>query len=205
MSRGPGRIERAIAAILDTESDNAFTTEELCERIYCGVNRVEKKHRVAVLRAANSLIKHRDNTGFQRCENLGGSRVYFNIDNVMSYAMARLKTDQFNHYRSNDDRWITPEHHPKWYRKAMGYKKGYVYQHPRMTEADLRVRLAEGGKDHHHVVSGGIWWKHTEWAIAEMEARRVGDVRRLEEIEAERKDSWETFERELIASWPTLK
>jgi len=45
MSRGPGRIERAIAAILDAESDNAFTTEDLCERVYRGVNRVEKKHR----------------------------------------------------------------------------------------------------------------------------------------------------------------
>ena len=63
MSRGPGRIERAIAAILDAEPDNAFTTEDLCERVYPGVNRVEKKHRVAVLRAANKLIKRRDNTG----------------------------------------------------------------------------------------------------------------------------------------------
>ena len=34
MSRGPGRIERAIAHILDSEADNAFTTEDLCERIY---------------------------------------------------------------------------------------------------------------------------------------------------------------------------
>jgi hypothetical protein len=57
MSRGPGRIERAIAAILDGEADNAFTTEDLCERVYSGVNRVEKKHRVAVLRAANRLVK----------------------------------------------------------------------------------------------------------------------------------------------------
>jgi hypothetical protein len=201
MSRGPGRIERAMAAILDTKPDNAFTTEELCERIYCGVNRVEKKHRVAVLRAANRLIKHRDNTGCQRCENLGGSRVYFNIDNVMSYAMARLKADQFNHYRSKDDRWFTPE--PKWFRDAMGYKKGFEYQHRRMTETELRAMLAEGGQNHKHVVPGGVWWKHTQWAIAEMEARRVGDTKRLEEIETERKDDWEAFERELSSSWPT--
>ena len=108
MSKGPGRIERAIAAILDGEADNAFTTEDLCERVYSGVNRVEKKHRVAVLRAANKLVKRRDNTGCWRSENLGGTRVYFNIDNVMSYAMARLKADNLNHYRSNDDRWFTP-------------------------------------------------------------------------------------------------
>ena len=75
MSKGPGRIERTIAAILDSEADNAFTTEDLCERVYPGVNRAEKKHRVAVLRAANRLVKRRDNTGRMRSENLGGSRV----------------------------------------------------------------------------------------------------------------------------------
>jgi len=124
--------------------------------------------------------------------------VYFNIDNVMSYAMARLKADWINHYRSNDDRWFTPK--PKWFRDAMGFKKGFIYQHPRMTEAELRARLAEGGKDYHRVVSGGVWWKHTQWAIAEMEAKRVGDTKRIEEIEAERKADLEAFERELLAS-----
>ena len=200
MSRGPGRIERAIAAILDAEADNAFTTEDLCERVYSGVNRVEKKHRVAVLRAANKLVKRRDNTGCRRCENLGGTRVYFNIDNVMSYAMARLKADQFNHYRSNDDRWFTPD--PKWFRDAMGFKKGYQYQWPRSSEAELRAELAEGGKNHKHVVPGGVWWKHTQWAIAEMEAKRVGDTKRLEEIEAERKADFEKWEREVLRAWP---
>ena len=184
MSRGPGRIERAIAAILDAEADNAFTTEDLCERVYSGVNRVEKKHRVAVLRAANKLVKRRDNTGCQRCENLGGSRVYFNIDNVMSYAMARLKTDQFNHYRSNDDRWFTPSALLRRHRPDR-FQKGHVYRWHRSSEAELRAELAEGGRNHKHVVPGGVWWKHTRWAIAEVEARRDGDTNRLEEIEAE--------------------
>jgi hypothetical protein len=31
-----------------------------------------------------------------------------------------------------------------------------------------------------------------------MEAKRVGDTKRLEEIEAERKAEWEAFERELL-------
>ena len=143
MSRGAGRIERAIAAILDGEADNAFTTEDLCERVYSGVNRVEKKHRVAVLRAANKLVKRRDNTGCQQCENLGKTRVYFNVDNVMSYAMACLKADNLNHYRSNDDRYFTPK--PKWFRDAMGFEKGYQYQWHRSNEAELRAELAEGG------------------------------------------------------------
>jgi hypothetical protein len=54
MSRGPGRIERAIAAVLD-EAD-AFTIEDLCQRIYGGT---EKKHRVAVLRATRQVLKRR--------------------------------------------------------------------------------------------------------------------------------------------------
>jgi hypothetical protein len=56
--------------------------------------------------------------------------------------------------------------------------------------------VAEGGSHHKHVVPGGIWWKHTQRAIAGMEAKRVGDNKRLEEIEAERKADWEAFERE---------
>jgi hypothetical protein len=202
MSKGAGRIERAIAAVLDGEADNAFTTEDLCDRVYSGINRVEKKHRVAVLRAANKLLKRRDNTGCQQCGNLGGTRVYFNVDNVMSYAMARLKADNFNHYRSKDDRWFTPEHHPKWFRDAMGYKKGYQYQKHRSSEAELRAELAEGGPNHKNVVPGGVWWKHTQQAIAEMEAKRVGDTKRLEEIEAERKADFEKWEREFLADWP---
>jgi hypothetical protein len=162
---------------------------------------VEKKHRVAVLRAANKLVKRRDNTGCQRCGNLGGTRVFFNIDNVMSYAMACLKADNLNHYRSNDDRYFTPK--PKWSRDAMGFEKGYQYLWPRNNEAELRAELAEGGRNHKYVVPGGVWWKHTEWAAAEMKARRVGDTKRLEEIAAERKADFEKWEREFIASWPT--
>jgi hypothetical protein len=138
------------------------TTEDLCERVYPGVNRVEKKHRVAVLRAANRLVKRRDNTDCMRCENLGGTRVYFNIDNALSYAMARLKANNLNRYRSKDDRWFTPK--PKWFRDVMGYKKGYQYQEHRSSEAELRTELAEGGRSHKYVVPGGAWWKHTQWA-----------------------------------------
>jgi hypothetical protein len=197
MSRGPGRIERAIAAILDGEADNAFTTEDLCERVYSGVNRVEKKHRVAVLRAANRLVKRRDNTDCWRSDNLGGTRVYFNIDNVMSYVMARLKADNLNHYRSNDDRWFLPSAMMRRLQSDQ-FRKGYVYQWSRSSEAELRAKLAEGGQNHKNVVPGGVWWKHTQFAIAEMEAKRVGDTKRLEEIKAERKADWEAFERELL-------
>jgi hypothetical protein len=76
MSRGPGRIERAVEAILIAEPDNAFTVEELCRRIYPPVGdakrlRLAKKHRVAVLRAARHLAKRRDTLQFAHCEGTG--------------------------------------------------------------------------------------------------------------------------------------
>jgi hypothetical protein len=55
MSRGPGRIERAIEALFASQPGRTFSTEELVEAAYRGVNRTEKKHRVAVLRAAKRL------------------------------------------------------------------------------------------------------------------------------------------------------
>ena len=58
MSRGPGRIERAIEALFASQAGRTFSTDELVEAAYRGVNRIEKKHRVAVLRAAKRLGHH---------------------------------------------------------------------------------------------------------------------------------------------------
>jgi hypothetical protein len=58
MSRGPGRIGRLIAEAFDTaERGKRFTTEALCRLAYPGIDRVENKHRVAVLRAAHSVLE----------------------------------------------------------------------------------------------------------------------------------------------------
>jgi hypothetical protein len=58
MSRGPGRIGRLIAEAFDTaERGKRFTTAELCRLVYPGIDRVENKHRVAVLRAAHSILE----------------------------------------------------------------------------------------------------------------------------------------------------
>jgi hypothetical protein len=43
MSRGPGRVVRAIEGVFAAESDNAFTTAELCERVYRN-EAIVKKH-----------------------------------------------------------------------------------------------------------------------------------------------------------------
>jgi hypothetical protein len=50
MSRGLGDVQRGILSIIEANSDGAWTVEELCQKIY-QTKRVEKKHRVAVIRA----------------------------------------------------------------------------------------------------------------------------------------------------------
>jgi hypothetical protein len=111
MSQGPGRAERAIAAILDQEPDNAFTVEELCRRVY-RVNRAEKEHRLSALRAARKLAIRRDTLMWCKSHKLGATVVYFNCDNVMSYVMARLKADS-KYYQNNDTRRDKSEASPR--------------------------------------------------------------------------------------------
>jgi len=56
MSRGPGRIERTIRELFDTSPESAFSTAELVEHCYPGLDKIERKHQVAVLRAARKVV-----------------------------------------------------------------------------------------------------------------------------------------------------
>src|SRR5260370_32165026 len=161
MSKGPGRIQLAISAVFAAEPDNAFTTTELCERIYHVVPQfsldddcdwienddrdwVEKKHRIAVVRAAKKIAR----LDWFASDTLGGQLVFFDPLNVMSYAMARLKGDNFGGYRKN--------HRPPRWRQE--------------TEAQLRARLVEGGDHHQYVGKDGSWRRQ-----GEIERSKPGD------------------------------
>jgi hypothetical protein len=89
MSRGHGTVQRAILAAFAAEPDNAFLLSELCGLVYPGLNRIEKKHRNAVARAAKAI----PSIGHMKREVLGGELVLYDPLNVMSYAMAWLKAD----------------------------------------------------------------------------------------------------------------
>jgi len=54
MSRGPGRIETKLLQLFARRPSAILTTAEICRHIY-GVRHVDKKHRVAVLRALKRL------------------------------------------------------------------------------------------------------------------------------------------------------
>jgi hypothetical protein len=54
MSKGPGSVESKLRDIFAKDRHGVFTTETLCRRVY-GVKEIQKKHRVAVLRALKRL------------------------------------------------------------------------------------------------------------------------------------------------------
>ena len=155
MSRGLGRVGRAIAAAFDDEPDNAFTTVELCERVWpekaTGKYWLTRAMSVAALRAVKSLAVHRPDLGVkaQREDMARGAPAVFQY-RVLSYAMGRLKGDIFFLRR--------------W-----------------RSEAELRAEIAAGGSHHSYVIPGGAWLRHTEMAIAE----RDGDHEKLARLQAE--------------------
>jgi hypothetical protein len=54
MSRGPGAIQRKLLAIFTKDARGVFTTEMLCHYVY-NIEKVQKKHRVSILRAIKRL------------------------------------------------------------------------------------------------------------------------------------------------------
>ncbi len=138
MSRGPGRIERAIHDLIEEHPDGAWTTEDLCHLIYPAASRAEKKHRVAMLRAMKTI---RDKSGDRHRDwrlllagSTGRTLVLHNFANVMSYGLARLKSDH------------------GWFHR---------------NEEELLERLQPGGRNYNLVVSGGAWDRHVRKYIAE--------------------------------------
>ena len=106
-----GRIQRALIKIFDRERDNAFTTEDLCERIWPDLcpGQITKRHRSTVIRAVRHIASQRPEIKWLYSQRLGGSVVFFRHDEVMSYAIARLKADRFQRYRSRRSPWSSGE------------------------------------------------------------------------------------------------
>lgn len=110
MSKGPGRIERAIRALFDAHPDLAFVTDELAEHCYPETRPIERRHQVSVLRAAHKIVAHDPNWTAWRINGQGKGWVFANHANLSSYALARVIAGQSNVYRSE-----------KRARRAVGY------------------------------------------------------------------------------------
>jgi hypothetical protein len=90
MSKGLGRVQREIDSIFENNPNDSFTVEELYIRIY-GRYRIEKRHRVAVIRAAKAVAQRHPNIVSWRAEIRGRTLLFFNHRSVMSYATTRLR------------------------------------------------------------------------------------------------------------------
>jgi hypothetical protein len=152
----------------------------LCERVYRGINRVEKRHRVAVARAVKGIpwleSRHR--------ETLGGELVIVDPCNLMSYAMARLKGDNLGGYERNND----PRGGGSWLREK--------------TENDLRSQLQPGGKNRHLIEPGGAWFDFVEDNKARRDAK--DDPKKLAKIEVKAKAKAEKRLAKWMKGWQKL-
>jgi hypothetical protein len=106
-----GRIQRGLVKIFDRERDNAFTTQDLCERIWPDLlpDQIKNSRRTTVIRAVRHIASRRPEIQWLHSQRLGGTLVFFRHDEVMSYAMARLKADRFQRYRSPRLQWSRDE------------------------------------------------------------------------------------------------
>jgi hypothetical protein len=95
---GSEEIERAVTSAFTDNPDGAFSTDDLCDQIYLGLNRVERKHRAAVIAIAKKVCgRLGENWDWMRSESRGGMLVFWNRVSVTSYALARLKSDFIYH------------------------------------------------------------------------------------------------------------
>jgi hypothetical protein len=150
MSRGPGRIERAITALFAAEPDGAFTVAELALRIYpecaersrdpdwLGFQCHFKEHEVAILRAVKSLIRKGATLAISNSPAYRSNPVFvYNYMSVLSYGKAQLK---------------------------QRYRSGNIWWHG-VTEAKMDAMLAEGGDHHKYIIEGGEWWRDVQFKI----------------------------------------
>lgn len=87
MSRGPGRVERAIEAAFSAQPSCVFTTGDLVKSCYPSDPVHGKRHRVAVLRAAPAATA-RCGWIIGRTPGRPGELVFFNPVDLLSYAVA---------------------------------------------------------------------------------------------------------------------
>ena len=165
MSKGPGRIQRAIRQLFDANPDRAFITDELVEHCYPETGHwgasIEKKHTVAVLRAAHKVIASDphwwpQSIGYGR--NVG--LCFVNLDSVESYALMQLITEEVM-YRS---------------------RRPTRLRYNEVDEPDDLRALLYSDRYRKLIEPGGSWHRHVEMFRAE----RDGDTERLARLNTER-------------------
>lgn len=161
MSKGPGRIERAIRELFSTNPTEAFTTDDLIAVVFPRVQDADKKHRVSVLRAAQRVVASDPDWRMERAKQArGGICIFYNASDVRSFGLHRLMTCYAHviHY----------------------YDGGKTYFHP-YSKDELRAKL-DNDSNRNFMSPGGPW--HRDVEIHRL--RRDGEQERAEVLEAER-------------------
>ena len=78
LSRGPGYVVRAIKAAFDAEPTRVFTVEDLYAHVYGRTNKIEKKHRVSLIRAAKRVLQRESDWRMIRSRSPGAPLLFFN-------------------------------------------------------------------------------------------------------------------------------
>lgn len=93
MSRGPGRIERAVGAAFEANPSRTFTVAELAAVAYPDAPAIEKRHRVAVIRAADRVSWRLDWTAM-RSKMARPGLVYFRQGDARAADEARTRAGE---------------------------------------------------------------------------------------------------------------
>lgn len=136
----------------------SYTVEDLFKHAYPDAAQLERKHRVAIKRAASNACLKTGWTTLKR-DNRGGGYIYYDPCDVISYASARLKGREYR-YQSQD----------KWIRRF----------NP-TTDEEISSQLEVGGESYDLVVEGDTWWKHSRMA----QAKQDGDDATYSHLKAE--------------------
>jgi hypothetical protein len=171
MSRGPGWIERAIAAYFEAKPSSTFSTDELVRLIY-RVDKPKKAQRVAVLRAADKVIKRMPWWAKWKVERTfratmqGVGAIFVNLTDVRSYGLGRLRAD---------------------------------FCHAKHTTTQLEAMLNDENAKYEGqlIVRGGAWWLHVQKKRQELLGETLDDETQAR-IEAS-KEEWKQFEAATIA------
>jgi hypothetical protein len=152
VSRGLGKIGRALEAAFIADADNAFTTPDLCRIAFPGANRIEKKHSVSVLRTVHGLLRIFPSYRVMRSTRRGNSIAVVNIESPASIGMAHLK-----------------------HARRFGYGRN-IGMRPGKSESELRAMIAPGGARHSWVLPGGDWWLISEIGKARLAGNWVEEL-----------------------------
>jgi hypothetical protein len=92
MSRGPGRVMRAVVAAVEADPHHAVTIDEVCEQLYPPPGGAPaKKHRVAVTRAGKTAARRGNNIGYTSHMGPRNIAAFYAADDLKAYACAQLK------------------------------------------------------------------------------------------------------------------